>query len=56
VAKLRLGNEMRKGRYWGMRRRGNAGYAGELESWEHIWEKCERWRKGTDVSCLVRGI
>jgi len=53
VAKLRIGNKIREKKYWGMRKRGSADYAGGLESWKHVWEKYKRWREGTDVSCLA---
>lgn len=43
--KFRLGNEMRKGRYWeekGKRECRMCG--GEEEMWEHIWEDCRKWK------------
>ena len=44
VAKFRLGNGMRGGRYWeeGEKRRCRVFGWGE-ESWEHVWEVCMGW-------------
>ena len=44
VAKFRLGNGMRGGRYWeeGEKRRCRVCGWGE-ESWEHVWEVCMGW-------------
>lgn len=25
-------------------------YEGEIESWEHIWERCREWEEGGDGS------
>lgn len=41
VARFRLGNEVREGRYWEQEnRRMCRGCAREVESWEHLWERC----------------
>jgi len=47
VARCRLGNETLEGRYWeGEERRMCRLCGGEIESWEHLWEKCRTWKEG----------
>jgi len=47
IARFRLGNEMREGRYWEGEERKKCRLCGnEEESWEHVWERCRRWREG----------
>lgn len=41
VARFRLGNEVKEGRYWEEKeKRLCRRCEGEIESWEHIWERC----------------
>lgn len=41
MARFRLGNEMRKGRYWECEERRKCRLCGEeVETWEHVWERC----------------
>lgn len=43
VIRFRLGNEMRGGRYWeDVENKVCRVCGGEEETWEHVWEKCER--------------
>ncbi|EZA50916.1 hypothetical protein X777_10743, partial [Ooceraea biroi] len=50
VARFRLGNEMRGGRYWEIDEERKCRLCGmELETWEHIWERC-RWSKEREES------
>jgi len=47
VARFRLGNEMKEGRYWEeMEKRRCRLCKGEMETWEHVWERCREWREG----------
>lgn len=47
VARFRLGNEVREGRYWEEEKEKMCRLCGgEVETWEHIWERCRRWREG----------
>jgi len=47
VARFRLGSEMREGRYWEGEERRKCRLCGyEEESWEHVWERCRKWREG----------
>lgn len=47
IARFRLGNEMREGKYWGeVRERECRLCGGEIESWEHVWERCRSWTEG----------
>lgn len=42
IARFRLGNEMRAGRYWESEEKRNCRVCGwEEESWEHVLERCE---------------
>lgn len=44
VARFRLGNEVREGRYWEEEeKRLCRRCGGEIESWEHVWERCRDW-------------
>lgn len=46
VARFRLGNGIRAGRYWeGEEGRKCRECERVLESWEHVWEECTDWRK-----------
>jgi len=46
VARFRLGNEMREGRYWEEEENRLCRLCGaEMETWEHVWERCRRWRE-----------
>ncbi|EZA55636.1 hypothetical protein X777_04328 [Ooceraea biroi] len=48
VARFRLGNGMRGGRYWEEKMRECRICGGGEESWEHVWEKCTDWgERGT---------
>jgi len=47
IARFRLGNEVKGGRYWeeeDERRCRLCG--GEEETWEHVWEGCRTWKEG----------
>lgn len=44
VARFRLGNEMREGRYWEEEEM-QAMWKGGVETWEHVWEECRDWRE-----------
>ncbi|EZA52484.1 hypothetical protein X777_08600 [Ooceraea biroi] len=47
VARFRLGNEVKEGRYWEGEEKKRCRLCGmEKESWEHIWEECRRWTVG----------
>jgi len=47
VARFRLGNEMREGKYWEGEERRSCRICGDrLELWEHVWEECRLWREG----------
>lgn len=49
--RFRLGNEMRKGRYWKEQSRREYRLCGKcLKTWEHVWEECRRWREGGEGS------
>jgi len=51
VARFRLGNEIRESRYWEKERERKCRLCkGGLESWEHIWEECRKWKEGTKES------
>ncbi|EZA51982.1 hypothetical protein X777_09441 [Ooceraea biroi] len=49
VARFRLGNGMRGGRYWEEEKRRECRICGEgEETWEHVWEECTDWgERGT---------
>jgi len=45
VARFRLGNEVQERKYWeeeGKKMCRLCG-GGEMETWEHIWERCREW-------------
>lgn len=43
MARFRLGNEMRKGRYWECEERRKCRLCGEeVETWEHLWRDVEQ--------------
>jgi len=47
VTKFRLRNEALEGRYWEDEEKRTCRLCGgELETWEHLWEKCRIWREG----------
>jgi hypothetical protein len=38
---------MKEGRYWEKEeKRGCWLCGGEMETWEHIWERCREWKEG----------
>lgn len=44
VARYRMGEEVREGRYWGGEEERICRICGrQEETWEHVWEKCGRW-------------
>ncbi|KYN50622.1 hypothetical protein ALC57_15112 [Trachymyrmex cornetzi] len=48
MARFRLGNEVREGRYWkGEEERCCRLCGNEEETWEHVWDGCRTWRTGT---------
>jgi len=41
VARFRLGNEIREGRYWEEEEKKVCRLCGDkVETWEHVWEEC----------------
>ncbi|KYN10179.1 hypothetical protein ALC57_17696, partial [Trachymyrmex cornetzi] len=56
VARFRLGNEVRDGRYWEGEEERKCRFCGNGETWEHVWEECRRWTKGGDGSWQVVGF
>ncbi|XP_067217103.1 LINE-1 retrotransposable element ORF2 protein [Linepithema humile] len=47
VARFRLGNEVREGRYWEEEEKRRCRLCGgERETWEHVWEECREWKEG----------
>ncbi|XP_071581079.1 uncharacterized protein [Temnothorax nylanderi] len=47
VARFRLGSEMRESRYWeGEEKKKCRMCEYREETWEHVWEKCRRWKAG----------
>ncbi|KAL6257812.1 hypothetical protein P5V15_011402 [Pogonomyrmex californicus] len=47
VARFRLGNEMREGRYWEEKKKRICRLCGGgIKTWEHIWEECRMWKEG----------
>ena len=47
VARFRLGNEMRGGRYWEADEKRMCRVCGWGEdSWEHVWDVCMGWGEG----------
>jgi len=49
VARFRLGNEVREGRYWEDEENKKCRLCGtELETWEHVWEGCRKWRENEE--------
>ncbi|XP_011881792.1 PREDICTED: golgin subfamily A member 6-like protein 1 [Vollenhovia emeryi] len=57
IARFRLGNEMREGRYWESEEERKCRMCGgEVESWEHVLERCEnegsRWERGKVLELL----
>jgi len=46
IARWRMGNEIREGRYWEEPEKRTCRLCGgEVESWEHVWEGCRRWEE-----------
>lgn len=44
VARFRLGSEVRESRYWEEEEERTCRMCGrEVESWEHVWERCRSW-------------
>jgi len=51
VARFRLGNEIREGRYWEEEEKKLCRLCGDkVETWEHVWEECRKWRQGGEGS------
>jgi len=51
MARFRLGNEVKEGRYWEERREKLCRLCGnEVETWEHMWEECWSWMEGMGES------
>ncbi|KYN14632.1 hypothetical protein ALC57_13162 [Trachymyrmex cornetzi] len=47
VARFRLGNEVKEGRYWEEEEERKCRLCGSgWETWEHIWEGCRAWKMG----------
>jgi len=47
IARYRLRNEMREGRYWEEEEKRRCRLCGgEEKTWEHVWESCRKWKKG----------
>jgi len=48
IAKFRMGNEVEEKKHW--EEINNKLYklcgGGELETWEHIWDRCREWKVG----------
>lgn len=41
IARFRLGNEIKRGRYWESEKKKKCRVCGRgEETWEHIWEEC----------------
>lgn len=46
IARFRLGNEIREGRYWEEERKRVCRICeGEIETREHVWESCGEWKR-----------
>lgn len=45
VARFRLGNEMREGRYWEEEEEEIQAMWKGVETWQHVWEECRDWRE-----------
>jgi len=51
MARFRLGNEVKEGRYWEEEKEKLCRLCGyEVETWEHVWEECKSWKEGTGES------
>jgi len=48
IARFRLGNEVEERKYWEETEKKLCRLCGggELETWEHLWERCREWREG----------
>jgi len=48
IARFRLGNEVEERKYWEETEKKLCRLCGggELETWEHLWERCREWRVG----------
>lgn len=47
IARFKLGNEIREGKYWKGDEERRCRLCGmESESWEHLLERCRKWWKG----------
>jgi len=44
--RFRLGNVMKEERYWG-KAEIRCKLCGGEEAWEHVWERCREWKKGS---------
>lgn len=46
MAKFRLRNEVREGKYWLEKKKRKCRRCGrEEETWEHVWERCGKWEE-----------
>lgn len=47
VARFRMGNEVKERRYWEEEKKKLCRLCeGEVETWEHVWERCRDWKEG----------
>lgn len=47
MARFRLGNEVREGSYWEAEEKKECRTCeSEREIWEHVWERCRKWKNG----------
>jgi len=54
IARFRLGNEIKEGRYWEEERDKLCRLCGnKVETWEHVWEECRSWKEGSEESWQV---
>lgn len=56
IARFRLGNEIREGRYWEEERKRVCRICeGEIETREHVWESCGEWKGWQEAVKWVLG-
>lgn len=47
MIRFRLGNEMKESTYWEEEEKKMCRLCeGEIETWEHAWERCREWKNG----------
>lgn len=47
MARFRLGNEVREGRYWEEEEKRICRLCeGQIESCQHVWKRCREWQEG----------